>query len=174
MIEPLVSPIELPKRVISEVEFQDKQRQILEKKYAKLFQQRPAYRQLVTYVPNKRLPVYNWFKYKEGFSRQLVFNLLHEWKIAKDEIILDPFAGCGTTLLACKEFGYKAVGLDILPIAIFVAKIKLQDWPGLDLLRKAIEALFEKKYSLPKISFPKVAIIDKAFPKKIQDEILFY
>lgn len=150
------------------------QRQILETKYAHFFQERPDYRQLVTYVPNKKLPVYNWFKYKEGFSRQLVFKLLIEWKISKDEIILDPFAGCGTTLLACKEFGYRAVGLDILPIAIFVAKVKLQDWPDLALLHNAIEALLHKEYKQPTISFPEVAIIDKAFPKKVQDEILFY
>ena len=122
-----------------------------------LFQEKPDYRQLVTYVPNKKLPVYNWFKYKEGFSRQLVFKLLLDWKISKDEIILDPFAGCGTTLLACKEFGYKAVGLDILPVAVFVAKVKLQDWPDLALLHDAIEALFDKKYKQPTLSFPKVA-----------------
>ena len=150
------------------------QRQMLEVKYAHLLQEKPDYRRLVTYVPNKKLPVYNWFKYKEGFSQQLVFKLLLDWKISKDEIILDPFAGCGTALLACKEFGYKAVGLDILPVAVFVAKIKLQDWPDLALLHNAIEALFDKKYKQPTLSFPKIGIIDKAFPKKIQDEILFY
>jgi site-specific DNA-methyltransferase (cytosine-N4-specific) len=150
------------------------QGQMLEIKYAHLFQEKPDCRQLVTYVPNKKLPVYNWFKYKEGFSRQLVFKLLLDWKISKDEIILDPFAGCGTALLACKESGYRAVGLDILPVAVFVANVKLQDWPDLALLHNAIEALLDKKYRQPTLSFPKVAIIDKAFPKKVQDEILFY
>jgi len=96
------------------------ERKQLENKYARYFEERPDYRLLVTYVPNKKLPVYNWFKYKEGFSRQLVYNILREWKIDKKEIILDPFAGCGTTLLACKEFGYRAAGLDILPIVIFL------------------------------------------------------
>jgi len=150
------------------------QRQMLEIKYGHLFQEKPDCRHLVTYVPNKKLPVYNWFKYKEGFSRQLVFKLLLDWKISKDELILDPFAGCGTALLACKESGYRAVGLDILPVAIFVAKVKLQDWSDLALLHNAIEALFDKKYKQPTLSFPKVAIIDKAFSKKVQDEILFY
>ena len=149
-------------------------RQMLEMKYAHLLQEKPDYRRLVTYVPNKKLPVYNWFKYKEGFSQQLVFKLLLDWEISKDDIILDPFAGCGTTLLASKEFGYKAVGLDILPVAVFVAKVKLQDWPDLASLHDAIESLFNKKYKQPTLSFPKIGIIDKAFPKKVQDEILFY
>jgi site-specific DNA-methyltransferase (cytosine-N4-specific) len=42
------------------------------------------------------------------------------------------------------------------------------------LLHNAIEALFDKKYKQTTLSFPKVAIIDKAFSKKVQDEILFY
>ncbi|MBM4350265.1 MAG: hypothetical protein FJ106_10330 [Deltaproteobacteria bacterium] len=58
------------------------QRQMLEIKYAHLFQEKPDCRQLVTYVPNKKLPVYNWFKYKEGFSRQLVFKLLLDWRVS--------------------------------------------------------------------------------------------
>lgn len=43
------------------------ERNRLENKYARYFEERPDYRQLVTYVPNKNLPVYYWFKYKEGF-----------------------------------------------------------------------------------------------------------
>ena len=150
------------------------ERDRLEDKYDKYIEERLDYRQLVTYVPNKKLPVYNWFKYKEGFSRQLVYNILSEWKIGKKGIVFDPFAGCGTTLLACKEFGYRAIGLDILPIAIFIAKVKLHDWSDLDVLRKAVNSLIKEKFRKPKTSFPDVSIIDKAFPKNIQEEILFY
>jgi site-specific DNA-methyltransferase (cytosine-N4-specific) len=146
----------------------------LEAKYSRHFERRMDYRQLVTYVPNKKLPVYNWFKYKEGFSRQLVYNMLNEWHISKKDIIFDPFAGCGTTLLACKEFGYKAVGLDILPVAIFIAKAKLRDWPDLEILEKAVHSLLREKVCKPKLSFPAVSIINKAFPQNIQEEILFY
>jgi site-specific DNA-methyltransferase (cytosine-N4-specific) len=150
------------------------ERDFLEAKYSRCFERRLDYRQFVTYVPNKKLPVYNWFKYKEGFSRQLVYNILQEWKIDKQDIVFDPFAGCGTTLLACKEFGYRAVGLDILPVAIFVASVKLRDWHDLNILKKAVDSLIKEKFHKPKLSFPDVSIIDKAFPKHIQEEILFY
>lgn len=152
----------------------DFERDRLEAKYSRYFEERPDYRQLVTYVPNKKLPVYNWFKYKEGFSRQIVYNILREWKISKRDIVFDPFAGCGTTLLACKEFGYRAVGLDILPIAVFVAKVKLQDWADIDILGKAVHSLLKENIREPKVSFPKVPIINLAFPKYVQDELLFY
>lgn len=150
------------------------ERSRLENKYSQCFKERPDYRQLVTYVPNKPLPVYNWFKYKEGFSRQLVYNILREWKTSRKDIILDPFAGCGTTLLACKEFGYRAVGLDILPVAVFVAKVKLQDWSDFSILEKAVLSLMSAKFHKPQSVFPNVPIVDIAFPKHIQDEILFY
>jgi hypothetical protein len=150
------------------------ERNKLENKYAKFLEDRPDYRQLVTYVPNKTFPVYNWFKYKEGFSRQLVYNILREWKINRKDIVFDPFAGCGTTLLACKEFGYRAVGLDILPIAIFVAKVKLQDWPDINILEKAVQSLISEKFRKPQSCFPNVPIVDIAFPKHKQEEILFY
>lgn len=68
-------------------------RSVLERKYSDLFQDKLDYRRLVTNVPNKKLPVYNWFKYKEGFSRQLVVNLLKYWGVPPGDIILDPFAG---------------------------------------------------------------------------------
>src|SRR6266404_607398 len=44
----------------------------LEDRYRNLLVSRLELRRLVTYVLNKNVPVYNWFKYKEGFSRQLV------------------------------------------------------------------------------------------------------
>jgi len=150
------------------------ERDHLERRYSAYFENRLDYRQLVTYVPNKNIPVYNWFKYKEGFSRQLVYNLLKELKIERKDIVFDPFAGCGTTLLACKEFGYKAVGLDALPLAVFVARVKLQDWSDLGLLEKAVNSLVRERIRKPTISFPNISIIDKAFPKYIQEEILFY
>jgi site-specific DNA-methyltransferase (cytosine-N4-specific) len=152
----------------------DDERKFLEENYAGCFDIRLDLRRLVTYVPNKSIPVYNWFKYKEGFSRELVFRLLKELDIKKDEIVFDPFAGCGTTLLACKEFGYQAIGLEILPIAVYVAKVKLLDWPDLDLLFQAVETLLQKPVKTPKSKFPNIAIIEKAFPKKVQEEILFY
>ena len=56
-----------------------------------------------TFVPNKQLPVYNWFYYKEGFSRDLVFSLIEQFGLGTDSVVLDPFAGSGTTLLVCRQ-----------------------------------------------------------------------
>ncbi|NIO21838.1 MAG: hypothetical protein GTN76_14190 [Candidatus Aenigmarchaeota archaeon] len=82
---------------------------------------------LATFVPNKRLPVYNWFYYKEGFSRELVIKLLDMFS-AKKGLVLDPFCGVGTTNLACKERGLNSIGFELSPLALFAAKVKIMDY----------------------------------------------
>lgn len=150
------------------------ERDELERKHHVLMRENLSLRRFVTYVPNKNLPVYNWFKYKEGFSKNLVSALLEVLRVQKCEIVLDPFAGCGTTLLACKESGYQAVGMDVLPIAVYVGQVKLQDWPDLDGLIDAVNKLLSAPRRPPKTHFPNVRIIKYAFPLHVQEEILFF
>ena len=151
-----------------------KARATLEAKYRDVLVHRLDFRRLVTYVPNKDIPVYNWFKYKEGFSRQLVFHLAKEFGLAKGDLILDPFAGCGTTLLAAKELGLPALGFDILPVSVFVAQVKLMDWPNLDVLLAAVDKLMGVPYRPPQGTLPDVRIINLAFSRAVQSQLLFY
>ena len=71
---------------------------------------------LATFIPNKALPVYNWFYYKEGFSRELVMRLLQMFSPGRRNWVLDPFCGVGTTLLACERLGRRCVTFDVDPI----------------------------------------------------------
>lgn len=151
-----------------------RERYDLDRKYYNVMRENLNLRRLVTYVPNKSLPVYNWFKYKEGFSRSLVSALLNVLQVEKQDFVLDPFAGCGTTLLACKELGYRAVGMDVLPIAVYVAHVKLRDWDDLDALINAVDKLLNTPPHSPKSYFPNVRIIKYAFPLHVQEEILFF
>lgn len=150
------------------------ERSKLESKYRKFIEHRLDWRQLVTYVPNKRLPIYNWFKYKEGFSRELVVRLFKELAVQRGETVFDPFVGCGTTLLAGKEFGINGVGIDMLPTSVFVAEAKLADWPDIEVLLKTVQKLMATPFRDPKAVFPDVRIINLAFTKQVQQELLFF
>ena len=152
-----------------------RERVSLENKYRDVFEQRLDWRRLVTYVPNKQLPVYNWFKYKEGFSRELVMRLFREFGLRQGDIVFDPFVGCGTTLLAGKEFGLRGIGIDMLSTSVLVAKVKLTEWPDSDLLWRAVQKLLATPSREPRSALhADVRIVNLAFTKATQRELLFF
>jgi DNA modification methylase len=124
---------------------------------------------LVTFVPNKNLPVYNWLYFKEGFSRDFVFLTLEKFNVKENNVVLDPFCGCGTTLLACKQKGINAIGFDVLPIAVFSSRVKLRDYETEELKLYAKEILNKKfkRYEIPKRFL-------KYFSKYILEDIIFF
>lgn len=152
------------------------EREKLEKMYSSLLTKKFEFRRLVTYVPNKKTPIFNWFPYKEGFSRDLVIKILHEFQIPHGGNVLDPFGGCGTTVLTCRQQGFNSVAVDILPIAVFVATVKLRDAEeyNLEILKKAINELLDTPYKEPTGKLPDIPIIHKAFPPNTQKELLFF
>lgn len=72
-------------------------------------------RQLVSFQANKMQPRYRWFKYKEAFSVNLVDYLMRRFGIVKG-VVLDPFAGMGTTLFAVSDHNVECHGIELLPI----------------------------------------------------------
>lgn len=124
---------------------------------------------LVTFVPNKKLPIYNWLYFKEGFSRDFVFLMFERFNLNSNHIVLDPFCGCGTTILACKERGISSIGFDVLPIAVFASRVKIRDYDTKELKEKAKE-LLKIKFRRPII--PKEFL--KFFSKYTLEDAIFF
>ena len=147
----------------------------LEEKYSSLIKERLDFRSFLGFRLNKVEPVFGWFRFKEAFSRRLVEEILtSEWKLPQNSLIFDPFAGCGTTLLSCQQLGYPAIGVDILPIAVFASKVKLHTKYGLDELRRAVSEILSKPFCPTGKSFPKIRIINLALPQEAQGKLLFF
>jgi DNA modification methylase len=90
----------------------------LENKYQGVMKVDPLLtRQIVSFQANKERPRYRWYKYKEGFSAELVEHFLQRCTKGTGKV-LDPFAGSGATLFAASGLGCTAVGIELLPIGV--------------------------------------------------------
>jgi len=127
---------------------------------------------LATFIPNKKAPVYNWLYYKEGYSAELVFKLIEMFRLERNHTVLDPFAGVGTTLLACKQRGINAVGVDVQPVAVFASSVKTRDY-DVEKLREAIRSLLDNKFEKPRKVEPP-AIVKKCFSRYALEDIVFF
>lgn len=102
----------------------------LELKYSSILQPTQRFnRRLVSFQANKNVKMHRWFKYKEAFSAQLVHKLIESFSLKPSSHILDPFAGVSTTLLAAREIGCDATGIEVLPIGDIVWQAKSQTGP---------------------------------------------
>ena len=63
---------------------------------------------------------HRWLPYKEAFSPGLVRTILDSWS-GVEGLLLDPFAGSGTSLLVAGERGMDAIGIELLPYARWAA-----------------------------------------------------
>lgn len=129
---------------------------------------------LATFVPNKSLPIYNWFYYKEGFARDFVFEIASEFNLSNGNKVLDPFCGSGTTNLACKDMGIDSYGFDVLPISVFVSRVKTGNY-DLEKLKSEAKIIMGEKPKSYGGSYGHVSeLLRKSFAGFTLSDILFY
>lgn len=93
-------------------------------------------------------PVHNWYRFVLSFPPHLVREYLEKFNADKNQIVLDPFCGTGTTLVECKKLGIGSVGIEAIPVAHFAAQVKINWSPDPKQLRshsRVIADLAEKK-----------------------------
>jgi len=78
-----------------------------------------------TFLDNMALPIHRWFRYSAGFAAQWVEQVLIEWGIKKEHLVLDPFAGSGTVSVVCDTLGIPSIGVEAHPVVSRILKAKL-------------------------------------------------
>ena len=73
-----------------------------------------------------RYSVHGLHEYKGKFNPQVAKALLNIFAIEPGQHVLDPFCGSGTTLIECAHLGVIGCGIDLNPLAIFLANAKLR------------------------------------------------
>ena len=73
---------------------------------------------------NTRYYAHGIHEYKGKFNPQIVHTLLNIYGVNEESCVLDPFCGSGTSLFECQLQGIKPTGVDINPLAAFIARVK--------------------------------------------------
>ena len=144
-------------------------------------EERKEWKDLTNFSLNRKLPVYNWIWFREGFSREIVWKIMDMFDMRqtgshhfgyndpKGFQVLDPFCGSGTTLLACKERGIGSVGIDRLPIAILASRVKTRNYEKMQ-LREEAKKLFSREIEATSFVNP----FERFFPKEASKELGFF
>lgn len=82
-----------------------------------------------TFTDNMKLPLHRWYRYSAGFSAEWVEQEIKRYQSeCKDEVILlEPFAGSGTTNIVADSLGLKSYGFEGHPFVAEIAQAK-QHW----------------------------------------------
>ena len=113
-------------------------------------------------------PIHRWYTFPHSFTHQLVDALAEEWGLSQRDLILDPFVGAGTTVLAAKLSGIPAVGHDLSPLAVFVSRVKSAHY-SLPEVQKAWNGVLPRlntdKWGPPQATYPQLVV--RALPSKL-------
>lgn len=77
------------------------------------------------FMGNRDAPVHRWVPWIAGYSKHFVEDAITGYT-SGPSVVLDPFAGVGTTLVEADLAGHNAIGFEINPYAAFAAQTKLQ------------------------------------------------
>lgn len=79
-------------------------------------------------------PINSQAQERLGYPTQKPLELLEriiEASSNPGDVVLDPFCGCGTTVVAAEKLGRRWIGIDVTPLAIALQRYRLEDaFPG--------------------------------------------
>src|SRR6266446_7303440 len=113
-------------------------------------------------------PIHRWYVFPHSFTRDLVHQLISDWGLEREDHILDPFAGAGTTLLAAKEKGIPATSYALSPLAVLAAGAKVANYSTTRLKRawKKLERSLEpRKWNGASREYPD--LVQQALPGRL-------
>lgn len=110
---------------------------------------------------NKRLQT-GWegfFPYYAGYPELFARELLQSAKLPRGAVVLDPWNGSGTTTYTAASLGLNAIGIDLNPVMIIVARARLLPPSEADHLRPLAATILSHAHSAPPKLSPDDALL---------------
>jgi len=117
---------------------------------------------------------HGYHRYPAKFIPQIVSRLAEKYT-REGDFIVDPFGGCGTTLVESKVMGRPSIAVDINPVAVLITKAKITSLDPVKInrefaiLQKKLEAYSEKT----KVKAPEHERIDYWFKPEEKRKLAF-
>ncbi len=70
---------------------------------------------------------HDWYRFVLSYPPHLVRDYIKHFNLDKNDLILDPFCGTGTTIVEAKLHGIPSIGIEANPFAHFASTVK-SDW----------------------------------------------
>lgn len=93
---------------------------------------------------NKFGVVHKWYDYLEDFPFQLIEDKIIEYGLQPHSLIVEPFAGSGTTLISANLFNCDSIGFDSNPLMTFISEVKTTWNIDLQLFKQVVVKLSEQ------------------------------
>lgn len=135
---------------------------------------RTTYLTQVNYSSDIERRFQRWYRYKEGFSVELIKDIFKKENIKSGDYVLDPFLGSGSTLIAAKECGINGYGYEINPFVADLANIKLNNYSlgDISLLKEIINKITSERFDSKNLAIPKLSIFNKLFQLETGEYLL--
>lgn len=92
---------------------------------------------------------HGWHRYVGRFPPHLVRALINYFQATPNDIICDPFAGSGTTLVESRLLGIPSIGIEVCPLSCLISRTK-STFPvsttNLSLIIKSLEDFYNQRH----------------------------
>lgn len=79
----------------------------------------------VTFRSGKKEPFSRWYPFIEGYSPRFVAEIIRRYA-PRARVLLDPFAGTGSSVVAASEMGIRSFYCELNPVLQFTSRIRLR------------------------------------------------
>ncbi len=111
-------------------------------------------------------PFHNWYNFVLGYTPTFPQYMLDRENMTKEDLVVDPFLGSGTTQIVCKYNKIPSIGIDANDFMVFAATQKL-NW-GVN--EKEIERLSKQLRTAITENIAKIDFEDSKTMEKLADE----